>query len=188
MVVIEDMMTIFDPRKNMFTLYDPVNSESRGVDINEIRSSQLDYACFLLYNGGELITESVTRVDTGTMERIKESIHLLPEYNRNTYQALTEIASEVPEIPCFLLCETAFFTRLPSEVAAYAVPAFLKDKGMKRFGGHGLFHEYILQELKAHDNHSTKIISIYLGNYPHMAASGMVCPLKQRLDSVVWKG
>ncbi len=165
------MIAVFNPQNNSFTLYDPVSGESSYVDIEGLKRHQLEYVCYLLYNGGEVITDSITRIDGQTVRRIKDTIHLLPEHNQKTYQAVKKIYLDRPAIPHFLLCETGFFSRLPEEVTAYAVPVFLKKTGIKRFGSNSLFHEYMMQMLKeVVQNRANKIVSVYLGNSPHIAA------------------
>jgi len=60
---------------------------------------------------------------------------------------------------------------LPQEVSTYAVPYELRKKGIRRYGGQGLCHQWAWKKTNAFSGKAIKrAISVYLGNYTNMVA------------------
>ena len=60
---------------------------------------------------------------------------------------------------------------MPPHVRDYAVPHILTRKGLHRYGGFGLGHEWVWKQIQALTGDTArKIISIYLGNHSNLAA------------------
>ncbi|WP_394772585.1 acetate/propionate family kinase [Mucilaginibacter sp.] len=75
----------------------------------------------------------------------------------------------VPQVACF---DTSFHRDMPSFAKYYPLPAEYQEKGLMRYGFHGLSYEYIMQKLA--DSTSLidrqKIIIAHLGNGASMVA------------------
>lgn len=77
---------------------------------------------------------------------------------------------DTPQVACF---DTYFHKDIPSVAKHFAIPRRFWEKGLCRFGFHGLSYEYVLQELKKSDPKLAaqgKIIIAHLGNGASMAA------------------
>jgi acetate kinase len=60
---------------------------------------------------------------------------------------------------------------LPPEVSTYAVPYELRKKGVRRYGGQGLLHQWAWDKVKASaEKNISKALSVYLGDYSNMVA------------------
>ena len=126
---------------------------------------------YILYHGGELITDPVSPVTPDSLLAIQKCSRFLPEYN----DALGKVArlglTLLPDSPHLLLCDTAFFRDLPEHVHTYAVPLSIKEPSLRRYGGFGLCHEWVWAEV-----HRTvpfppgRIVSVYLGENTNVAA------------------
>ena len=88
---------------------------------------------------------------------------MLIEIFQKQYPDLTQIA-------CF---DTSFHASMPSVAKQLAIPRRFSDKGIQRYGFHGLSYAYLMQELKRVAGNETaqgKIILAHLGNGASLAA------------------
>ncbi|HOO91376.1 MAG TPA: hypothetical protein PLA74_11190, partial [Syntrophales bacterium] len=133
--------------------------------------AQIEGIGYLLSHGGEVFTETITRVGKDTLDTIEKCIEFSPEYNGLTFKAVKLFFEKFPEVPHFLFCDTAYFAHLPDEASAYAVPYHLREKGIRRYGAYGLIHEWVWGKVKDMSDKSVhKLISVHLGDTPNIAA------------------
>lgn len=79
-------------------------------------------------------------------------------------EAFTKRYKKIKQVACF---DTSFHSRIPEIARRFALPNKFWEKGIKKYGFHGLSYEYILSSLK---NKNGKIIIAHLGNGSSMAA------------------
>jgi acetate kinase len=126
---------------------------------------------YVLQNGGEVITDPVSRLTPENLDRVKLTIERLPEHNELTCRVAQEWMTRLPEVPHLLFCETAFFARLPPEAGLYALPYVLSKKGIRRYGGYGLCHQWAWQQaVRLLDKRPARVVSVYVGDHTNMAA------------------
>ena len=177
------MILLFDPapphlqwclaRNGTATVHtvEPRGNWSAAIAESLGRHGELEAIGYVLHNGGEQITESVSLLVPDTLRHLENSVHLLPEHNNMTLKVSRHWMERRPDVPHFLFCDTAFFARLPSWVRDYAVPYGLTQKGIHRYGGFGLCHEWAWKQAQAYVGGATgRIISIGLGDHTNLAA------------------
>jgi len=126
---------------------------------------------YLLYHGGDIIKNPVEEISFDSLGKIGECVKFLPEYNDITFKVIKYCLKRFPKAKHLLLCDTAFFVDLPPEVSTYAVPYELRKKGVRRYGGQGLLHQWAWDKVKASaETKVSKAISVYLGDYSNMVA------------------
>lgn len=113
----------------------------------------------------EIITAKV-------LKELQEFIYLAPNHlpdEIKTIQTFTSAFPDVPQVACY---DTYFHKDLPSYTKNYALPKTYRDKGLMRYGFHGLSYEFIMEKLKETDPAAVKkkIIIAHLGNGASMAA------------------
>lgn len=124
---------------------------------------------YVLYHGGEYVKNTVSVITPELVDEIGKSMKFLPDYNDVTFKTIKYWIEKLPEIQHILFCETAFFVNLPLEAATYAVPYKLREKGIRRFGGYGLYHLCAYEQIQSNVKHSTQnLISVYLGNHTNV--------------------
>ena len=112
------------------------------------------------------------RVDAKVLAALEKYVPLAPlhqPHNLAPIRALLERAPQLPQIACF---DTAFH-RAQAEVAqAFALPRSITQRGVRRYGFHGLSYEYIAQALPAHDAKAAagRVVVLHLGNGSSMCA------------------
>ena len=83
--------------------------------------------------------------------------------------ALAERYPELPQVACF---DTAFHADQPEVARQFALPRELTERGLIRYGFHGLSYDYINQVLPAHlgDAPGERVIVAHLGNGASLCA------------------
>ena len=75
----------------------------------------------------------------------------------------------MPQVACF---DTAFHRTQPEVAQAFALPRAYTEKGIRRYGFHGISYEYIASELPQYDPRSAagRVIVAHLGNGSSLCA------------------
>lgn len=122
-------------------------------------------------HGGTRYTAPV-RVDAEVLAALEALVPLAPlhqPHNLAPMRALLARAPALPQIACF---DTAFH-RTQTEVAqAYAVPRWLVDRGVRRYGFHGLSYESVAARLPEVDAAAAagRTLVLHLGNGASLCA------------------
>ncbi len=105
-----------------------------------------------------LITEEVK-------DKIKELFSLAPLHNPANLTGIEtaeEIFKDAKQIAIF---DTAFHQSIPVENHKYAIPETFYEKGIRKYGFHGISHQYVSREAnKILERTDTKLITLHLGN------------------------
>ncbi len=122
-------------------------------------------------HGGTEFTHPV-RVDAAILAALGKFVPLAPlhqPHNLAPIRSLLERSPEVPQVACF---DTAFHSTAPPVAQAFALPKAITDRGVRRYGFHGLSYEYIASVLPQHDERAARgrTVVLHLGNGSSMCA------------------
>ena len=112
------------------------------------------------------------RVDAKILSALEKYIPLAPlhqPHNLAPIKVLLKRAPELRQVACF---DTAFHRVQPPLAQLFALPKSLTERGVRRYGFHGLSYEYISQTLPRHDAKAArgKSVVLHLGNGASMCA------------------
>ena len=132
---------------------------------------RLDAVGHRVGHGGLKYVEPV-RIDAGVLADLEQLIPLAPlhqPYNLAPIRALTERRPELPQVACF---DTAFHRTQPEVAQAFALPRAYTEKGIRRYGFHGISYEYIASELPRYDPRAAagRVVVAHLGNGSSLCA------------------
>jgi acetate kinase len=121
---------------------------------------------------GGLEYSKPVRVDAGVLTALEKFIPLAPlhqPHNLAPIRAFIERAPSLPQIACF---DTAFHRDQPAVAQAFALPKAITDRGVQRYGFHGLSYEYIAHTMSKYDARAAagKTVVLHLGNGASMCA------------------
>ncbi len=114
------------------------------------------------------------RVTPALLDELRALIPLAPlhePYNIAGIEILQKLHPHVPQVACF---DTAFHTTVPALHKRFALPREWHDKGVQRYGFHGLSYEYIASRLHAVAPHAFKGRSLVA----HLGNGSSLCGLK----------
>ena len=122
-------------------------------------------------HGGVEYTRPV-RVDATVLAALEKYIPLAPlhqPHNLAPIRGLLERSPQLPQVACF---DTSFHSGAPAVSQAFALPKAITDRGVRRYGFHGLSYEYIAHVLPEHDPRAAhgKTVVLHLGNGSSMCA------------------
>jgi acetate kinase len=112
------------------------------------------------------------RVDAGVLAALDRLSPLAPlhqPHNLEPIRILAELRPELPQIACF---DTAFHRSQSEAAQAFALPAEITERGVRRYGFHGLSYEYIAGVLPKLDRKAAagRTIVAHLGNGSSLCA------------------
>jgi len=132
---------------------------------------QIKVIGYFLHHGGQCIKKSVSFLTPQNFGELAKCVKYLPEYNDLTCKIASYWLKNFPGVSHVLLCDTAFFTRLPYSALNYAIPHHLRRQNIRRYGRFGLGHHWITKQMQAHvDVLRAKVISVYLGDHTNISA------------------
>ena len=88
-------------------------------------------------HGGDRFLEPVA-VDDDVLRELADVTELAPLHNGPALQAIAAARAALPNRPHVAVFDTAFHATLPEATSTYAIPARWRERGLRRFGFHGL--------------------------------------------------
>ncbi len=115
-------------------------------------------------HGGDLAKPTIVR--PYVLAYLKTLIPLAPlhqPFNLDIIEFLQQVRPSVPQVACF---DTSFHTTVPSIHTRFAIPRIWHEKGVRRYGFHGLSYEYIAGRMKelSPSAYAGKTLVAHLGN------------------------
>jgi acetate kinase len=103
---------------------------------------------------------------------LAELIPLAPlhqPHNLAPIRAIFQAAPHLPQVACF---DTAFHRSQPQLAQAFAIPRWLSDAGVRRYGFHGLSYEYLSGRLRelCPELAAGRVVMAHLGNGASLCA------------------
>ena len=122
-------------------------------------------------HGGARFTQPV-RIDAGVIAELEALVPLAPLHQPHHIAAIRAIAKMAPEVPQIACFDTAFHRTQPRLAKLFGLPRALSDKGVRRYGFHGLSYEYITSALPqvAPEIARARLVVAHLGNGASLCA------------------
>ena len=122
-------------------------------------------------HGGLAYSEPVL-INGEVLASIEALVPLAPLHQPHHVAAIRAVmaaASELPQVACF---DTAFHRSMPAVAQEFALPRELTERGVRRYGFHGLSYEYIVSALPqiAPEYTRGRLVIAHLGNGASMCA------------------
>jgi acetate kinase len=122
-------------------------------------------------HGGEVFPGPVL-VDEAVIQTLETMVPLAPLHQPHNLEPIRIVRRRLPGIPQVASFDTAFH-RTQTEIASmFALPRKMRERGVRRYGFHGLSYDYISSVLKDHDPRLAKgkVIVAHLGNGASLCA------------------
>ncbi len=121
---------------------------------------------------GGLEYEHPVRIDGQVLGRLEKFIPLAPLHQPHNLAAIRALRARAPgllQVACF---DTSFHRTAPTVAQAFALPPAITDRGVRRYGFHGLSYEYVAGALPQFDAAAAhgRVVVAHLGNGASMCA------------------
>jgi acetate kinase len=122
-------------------------------------------------HGGEAFSGPVL-VDESVIQTLETLVPLAPLHQPHNLEPIRIVRRRLPGLPQVACFDTAFH-QTQSEVASmFALPREMRERGVRRYGFHGLSYDYISSVLKDYDPRLAegRVIVAHLGNGASLCA------------------
>ncbi|MGZ6081779.1 MAG: acetate/propionate family kinase, partial [Myxococcaceae bacterium] len=106
------------------------------------------------------------------VQALEKFVPLAPLHQPHNLAPIRFVLEEMPALPQVACFDTAFHRVQPELAQAFALPKEITDRGVRRYGFHGLSYEYIASALPAIDPRAAagRVVVAHLGNGASMCA------------------
>ncbi|WP_448267076.1 acetate kinase [Nostoc sp. DSM 114159] len=136
------------------------------------RLSEIDVVGHRIVHGGEAYRDSVV-ITEDVKKAIADMSNLAPEHNPAAVQGIEAIENILKDVTQVAVFDTGFHATLPDAAAIYPGPYQWVEQGIRRYGFHGISHQYCSQravQILGRDVASERLIICHLGNGCSLAA------------------
>jgi len=122
-------------------------------------------------HGGEEFIEP-TLITSDVFHKLKKLIPLAPLHQQHHLAAVGVVMRLMPMIPQVACFDTAFHANRDPKLVNFAIPNDITEKGVRRYGFHGLSYAWAAQTLKKDhpDLYTGRVIVAHLGNGASLCA------------------
>ncbi len=135
-------------------------------------TDQINVVGHRVVHGGKHYRQSV-QIDQTVKATIADLARFAPLHNPINLQCIEAIEQSLGDVPQVAVFDTAFHATLASAAKTYPIPYEWYEKGVQRYGFHGVSHQYCAQRaahLLERDLNELKLITCHLGNGCSLAA------------------
>ncbi len=129
--------------------------------------NSLDAIAHRVVHGGSNLTKP-TIINQDIIKQIKDTSPLAPLHNPANLNGIIAFSKIAPSVPQIAFFDTAFHQSMPQSSYRYALPLeYYRDFNIRRYGFHGISHQYLLKESAKLLNkpiEECNIITLHLGN------------------------
>jgi len=122
-------------------------------------------------HGGMEFAQPV-RLDAQVVAKLEKLVPLAPLHQPHNLAPIRIVAARTPQLPQVACFDTAFHRAQPELAQSFALPPEITDRGVRRYGFHGLSYEYIAGALPGLDAKAAagRVVVAHLGNGASMCA------------------
>ena len=136
------------------------------------RASEIEVVGHRVVHGGQQFKQA-TLVTPQVKSAIASMSVFAPLHNRAELEGIEIVEKKIPAVPQVAVFDTSFHSQLPDAAAVYAGPYEWLSRGIRRYGFHGINHQYCAEHT-AHvlgsDLRRLKLITCHLGSGCSLAA------------------
>ncbi len=122
-------------------------------------------------HGGEAFSSPVL-VDDAVIQRLEALVPLAPLHQPHNLEPIRIVRRRLPGMPQVACFDTAFHQTQSDIATLFALPREMRERGVRRYGFHGLSYDYISSVLKDYDPRLAegRVIVAHLGNGASLCA------------------
>jgi acetate kinase len=141
----------------------------RGLGEAGLPVEKLTAAAHRVVHGGATLTATV-RVTPDVLRQIEACVPLAPLHNPANLVGIQAVAALAPDLPQYAAFDTAFHATNPEVATTYALPKSERDRGLRRYGFHGISFAALVRVLRDQGKLPERLLACHLGNGCSLAA------------------
>ena len=88
------------------------------------------------------------RINAAVMKDLEEAVEFAPLHDPAVIAVIKEMMERFPDVGHYACFDTVFHETMPEAATTYAIPIEYRERGVKRYGFHGLSCESIVEQLR----------------------------------------
>jgi acetate kinase len=122
-------------------------------------------------HGGQAFDKPV-KIDEVTLEALERLVPLAPLHQPHNLAAIRILRRQFPDVAQIACFDTAFHHDQPELAQLFAIPRSLSEKGIRRYGFHGLSYAFLASAFGEYDAKLAKgrVVAAHLGNGASLCA------------------
>jgi acetate kinase len=142
---------------------------AEGLAQAGVSVDRLTAAAHRVVHGGAGLT-ATCRVTPSVLRQIEACVPLAPLHNPANLVGIQAVAALTPDLPQYAAFDTAFHATNPEVAVTYALPKAERDRGLRRYGFHGISYAALVRVLSALGPLPRRLLACHLGNGCSLAA------------------
>jgi acetate kinase len=136
----------------------------------------------VVHGGGDF--SGPVLVDDAIVQALEALVPLAPLHQPHNLEPIRIVRRRLPGIPQVACFDTAFHQTQSDIASLFALPREMRERGVRRYGFHGLSYDYIASVLTAYDPHPAegRVVVAHLGN------GASLCALKGGVSAATTMG
>ncbi|KPI42089.1 putative acetate kinase [Cyphellophora attinorum] len=143
-----------------------LKSFTADKDVDVKTGDDIEYACHRVVQGGSFRDDEL--ITRETFHKIEALSDLAPLHNASAVSLMRACHEQLPKVTNVACFDSSFHSSMPDHVKSYAIdPKIAKEKGLRKYGFHGLSYSYILRQVSGYlhkQPSETSIIALHLGS------------------------
>jgi acetate kinase len=115
--------------------------------IRNAKVQAVDAVGYRVVHPGAKIRNHV-RITAEVLKQLEAASDFAPLHDPEALEVIRETMHHVPNVPHFACFDTVFHQTMPEEASTYAIPKEYRDRGVKRYGFHGLSCESVVRQMR----------------------------------------
>jgi acetate kinase len=106
------------------------------------------------------------RIDDAVMKDLEEAVVFAPLHDPAVIEVIREMMERFPDVAHYACFDTVFHQTMPEAATTYPIPVEYRERGVRRYGFHGLSCESIVRQLRAAERFSfpRRMVIAHLGS------------------------
>jgi acetate kinase len=124
--------------------------EAIGVVVGAVSGSgvpRFDAVGYRVVHPGPKLKAHV-QIDDSVMKDLEAAVEFAPLHDPAVIAVIREMMGRFPDVGHYACFDTVFHETMPEEATTYAIPAKYRERGVRRYGFHGLSCESIVRQLR----------------------------------------
>jgi acetate kinase len=108
---------------------------------------QMDAVGYRVVHPGAKLDRHV-RITDEVIRDLEDAVVFAPLHDPSAIEIIRELMGKLPDVPHYACFDTVFHETMPEAATTYAIPLEYRERGVRRYGFHGLSCESIVRQLR----------------------------------------